>query len=215
MYTGIHHALVIDGVRARALEQARAYITSVLMLTVRANPDVSITEYERFGVDDARALKERGNQMPLGMRQVFVIVTDHLTREAQNGLLKLLEEPPAHTHVLLVIPTIEALLATVRSRVVHMGTVHEIEETYTRAEQFYHTSVGERIALVSKLATDKDRRGARLFVDELEGYLHTRGVAHEQANLREVAFVRRYLADTSSSIKMLLEHLAVSLAVVR
>jgi DNA polymerase III, delta subunit len=214
MYTGIHHALVIDGHRTTALAHVRTYVTEVLTLTIEANPDVSITEYDRFGVDDARALKTRSSQTPLGPRQVFVIATNQLTREAQNGLLKLLEEPPADTHFILVVPTIAALLPTVRSRVLYAGTAHETVSALTSAEQFYHATIGERLALVSKLGTDKDRQGARAFVSALEQYLHARGVTQETANLAEVAFVSRYLGDTSSSIKMLLEHLAVSLVCV-
>jgi hypothetical protein len=206
----LHHAVVIDGDRSEALLRARVHVTDVLSLTIEANPDVSIGEFDRFGVDDARALKERASQTPLGDRQVFVVAAQSLTREAQNGLLKLLEEPPQDTHFILVVPTIELLLTTVRSRVQHLGTVRAPQDTAFAAE-FYTATIGERITMLSKIVADKDRPAARAFLDALESYLHERGVLREKDNLAELAFVRQYITDTSSSVKMLLEHVAVTM----
>lgn len=205
-----HHAIVIDGDRGEALVRARAHVTDVLALAIERNPDVSITEFDQFGVDDARALKERASQAPLGALQVFVLAAHSLTRSAQNGLLKLLEEPPSDTHFILIVPTIETLLTTVRSRVQHLETVRAIQDTQ-RAAQFYAATIKERIAMVAKMVTDKDRTQARAFLDELESYVHARGVRQEYENLAQIAFARKYIADTSSSVKMLLEHVAVTL----
>ena len=49
--------------------------------------------------------------------RAFVIDDAHImTEQAQNALLKSLEEPPATSHVLLVTPSPQALLPTIRSR---------------------------------------------------------------------------------------------------
>lgn len=212
MHLSLHHAVIIDGDRQQALTQAREYVVATLGMPIPSNPDVSIVEYDRFGVDDVRLLKERAYQRAFGTRQVFVIAAYHLTREAQNGLLKLLEEPPQGTHLILIVPTIEHVLATIRSRVLHLGTAHAASLTHDRAERFMQASVAKRLTLVKGIIDKKDRADARVFLHELEAYVRTQG-ASGYSSLRDIVFVEQYVSDTSSSVKMLLEHLAVALPV--
>ena len=57
-----------------------------------------------------------------GRSRVFVIdPADHMNAEAQNALLKTLEEPPERTVLLLVATRPHALLPTIRSRCVQIG----------------------------------------------------------------------------------------------
>lgn len=52
-----------------------------------------------------------------GPARAFIVDDAHLmTEQAQNALLKSLEEPPATSHVVLVTPAPQALLTTIRSR---------------------------------------------------------------------------------------------------
>jgi DNA polymerase-3 subunit delta' len=53
---------------------------------------------------------------PSGMRVVAIDDAQALTVEAQNALLKLIEEPPSRTVFILVTNQLESLLPTVRSR---------------------------------------------------------------------------------------------------
>jgi DNA polymerase-3 subunit delta' len=55
-----------------------------------------------------------------GMRIVLIYDAHLLTDQAQNALLKLIEEPPASTIFLLITDQPEALLETVRSRCAHI-----------------------------------------------------------------------------------------------
>ncbi|HEU4364934.1 MAG TPA: AAA family ATPase [Candidatus Krumholzibacteria bacterium] len=66
----------------------------------------------------ARAVIQRANTKPFDARyHVFIFVDAHARREeAQNALLKLVEEPPAHVVMIFVTPNHEALLYTIRSR---------------------------------------------------------------------------------------------------
>ena len=66
----------------------------------------------------ARAVIQRANTKPFDARyHVFIFVDAHAMREeAQNALLKLVEEPPAHVVMIFVTPNHEALLYTIRSR---------------------------------------------------------------------------------------------------
>jgi DNA polymerase III delta' subunit len=66
----------------------------------------------------ARAIIQRANTKPFGSsHNVFAIMDAHTMREeAQNALLKLVEEPPPHCVVIWVTHNTEAILYTIRSR---------------------------------------------------------------------------------------------------
>ncbi len=66
----------------------------------------------------ARAVIRRANSKPFGSPyNVFVFVNAHAIREeAQNALLKLVEEPPAHCVLVLITPNPDTILTTIRSR---------------------------------------------------------------------------------------------------
>jgi hypothetical protein len=211
MLSKMHHAVVIDGEGAGALVEARVYIRDVLLLTEKENPDVLFTEYDRFGIEEARSLKERAYQVPLGDRQVFVVTSLHLTREAQNGLLKLFEEPPRNTHFIFILPSIEVLLPTVRSRILHLHTSTGGVLDVLGAQEFCNAPFTERMAIVSGIVESKDRARARTFLNALEAHLVSLGIARYSTPLKEVALAQEYVGDTSSSLKMLLEHVILTL----
>jgi DNA polymerase-3 subunit delta' len=66
----------------------------------------------------ARAVIQRANTKPFDARfHVFVFVDAHAMREeAQNALLKLVEEPPSHVAIVFVTANSHGLLYTIRSR---------------------------------------------------------------------------------------------------
>jgi DNA polymerase-3 subunit gamma/tau len=70
------------------------------------------------GVDDARAIRERLTVAPMmGHGTVLIIDEAHmLTREAQNALLKSLEEPPPGVYFIFATTAPDKLLSTIRSR---------------------------------------------------------------------------------------------------
>ena len=99
-------------------------------LAAGANPDCRLVRRSYAGqqanarlrdeiaVDDVRALGPFLRLKPAagGWRVVVVDAADQMNRNAQNALLKLLEEPPSRTVMLLVCDAPSRLLATVRSR---------------------------------------------------------------------------------------------------
>src|SRR3989344_7335659 len=66
-------------------------------IETRGNPDIFIREYLQFGVDDARDVRERASSRALKESgRMFIIVAAQMTSEAQNALLKTLEEPSSN-----------------------------------------------------------------------------------------------------------------------
>ena len=69
-------------------------------------------------IDEIRRLTQFAVQTPqISVRKVACIVDAHLmNKNSANALLKVLEEPPSNTHILLATPYWGRLMATVRSR---------------------------------------------------------------------------------------------------
>jgi DNA polymerase III subunit delta' len=83
-----------------------------------ADVDVVRTQKLSLGVDDVRELVRRAALAPVGDRWQILIVedADRLTEQANNALLKAIEEPNHRTVWILCAPTVEDLLPTIRSR---------------------------------------------------------------------------------------------------
>ena len=86
------------------------------------SPDVISVKPEdgkvQLGVDVIRRVREEAVFAPIDLPKKFYIITeaDAMNPQAQNALLKILEEPPSHVMFLLLSENADMLLSTVRSR---------------------------------------------------------------------------------------------------
>lgn len=71
-----------------------------------------------FGVDDVREIVEEINKKPFeGDKKVIIIYDGNkLTVQAQNALLKTIEEPPHGVFIILLCESLELILDTIKSR---------------------------------------------------------------------------------------------------
>lgn len=87
----------------------------------KVSPDIFIISPIRNSVtiDQIRDLKRHIFQKPVSQKYKFILIeaAEKLTDEAQNALLKILEEPPPHAILVLEAKNKESLLPTIRSRV--------------------------------------------------------------------------------------------------
>lgn len=83
-----------------------------------ADVNVIRTEKLSLGVDDIRELVRTAALTPAGARWQILVVedADRLTEQANNALLKAIEEPGARTVWMLCAPSTEDVLPTIRSR---------------------------------------------------------------------------------------------------
>ncbi|PIQ68714.1 MAG: hypothetical protein COV91_02725 [Candidatus Taylorbacteria bacterium CG11_big_fil_rev_8_21_14_0_20_46_11] len=178
-----------------------------------------------MGVYEARALKESAERTAVtGGRKVFVVALDSMTREAQNALLKIVEEPPKETHFFFVFGSEEVLLPTLRSRLepLFITIRSSAEEKTSRsvlARSFVRSSVPARLKMVSALIKevgDEDVGKGKLldFFDALERELAPSVEKNAEA-LLELLTLKQYSRDRAPSFKLLLEHLALVLPVVK
>ena len=85
------------------------------------HPDIRVWTHEKpktFSVDEVRAMISDVSIRPFSSeRKIYIVPDAHLMRaEAQNALLKTLEEPPEYVVLLLLTASTDAMLETIRSR---------------------------------------------------------------------------------------------------
>lgn len=216
-----HHAFVAYGSPSK-LKEFSAYMAKELGVTAAGNPDFHIRDYSRegsedtaaFGVEEAQALTALAAKRGVGDKKAFIIGANSLTREGQNALLKTLEEPTEETVFAFLVPH-GALIDTVRSRVIELPW-HAQKVDDTLAETFLGSTPEKRSQLIAGILKDKDKEAARELFDALERLLvpHIQKVSVHRA-LAELSQMRSFVSDRSPSLKMILEHMALSMPIIR
>src|SRR3989344_7773439 len=108
-----HHAYFREGPLSELPELARAAGKAAELS--KGSPDVYVRQYEKFGIDEARALREMASLKSLSGKALFILGAVSVTTEAQQALLKLFEEPAQGAVFILLVPH-GSLLPTLRSR---------------------------------------------------------------------------------------------------
>ena len=170
--------------------------------------DVSIREYARMSIADARTLIHEASMRPNERAyRVFIISCASILGEAQNALLKLFEEPNAHTVFYFVVPRVDILLPTLLSRFQILGT-EERGTSSTDTTDFFNASYAERLSLIAKKVDAEDSVWIQALVEGLATHAHQ--IKHPEL-IHDVLFLESYIHAPGSSKKMLLEHIALTL----
>lgn len=164
--------------------------------------------FSSFGIDDVRSLTLRAHLLPAeATYQLLVVRLEAITSEAQQALLKLIEEPPAATRFLFSLRPAIKLLPTVLSRVVILPGAAVTEGT-TDFSDFAALSVTERLALITKKMASKDTSWLHRLQSGLVAYLRS---AQSGSGTSQLALVASLLGTRGAGNKMLLEELAFDL----
>ncbi len=137
--------------------------------------DITIIERETvakplknsIGIEEIKFMQKKLFLKPIRSPTKAVIIEDAqlLTTEAQNAMLKVLEEPPAHTIIILSTESKEPLLPTIISRCKIIELEHEeqklsenqIKELTEFIENLPKMPVGEKFKKAEQLSKDKDK----------------------------------------------------------
>lgn len=116
------------------------------------NPDFSIIEPDgnSIKIDHIREFQKKVSEKPIiSQRKVYIINdSDKMTVEAQNCLLKTLEEPPEFVTIILVGTNENAFLSTIKSRcmILHFEEISE-EEILKYLEENYQIKINSQIMI--------------------------------------------------------------------
>ncbi len=145
--------------------------------------DITIIEKETaikqnintIGIEDVRIMQKKLFLKPIRSRTKTVILEDAqlLTIGAQNALLKVLEEPPHNTIIILATESIEPLLPTIISRckIIEINDKNpSLSEKETKeATEFLrllpNMSIGEKLKKAESISRDKQK--AKIWITNL------------------------------------------------
>ncbi len=134
-----------------AREEMREADKKDTRVMIQTHPDVLILPPDPpqllIKLGQVRTLIQRAQYVPTEARaKVFVFTSSALMKEAANSLLKILEEPPAYVHILLLAENLGELLPTIRSRcgVAHLGSLPAAEVAALLAERRPQLNPAER-----------------------------------------------------------------------
>lgn len=167
--------------------------------------------YDSFGIDEAREIRDKAVLSGIGSGRVFVIAANSMTSEAQNALLKTLEEPGAGAILCLVVPAPDTLLSTVRSRseTLHIADPAAVGLIDVRA--FLSASPTDRMEMLKPLTAEEKDTGASLaFLAGLER--EARAGRLDPTSIEALYSTRSFILDKGALRKPLLERLALSLS---
>lgn len=218
-----HHAYFIhhnEGVAHRLKD----FLFKKFKIQQKQNPDFFHEVFITLSIDNSRKLKElhTGRSFIEDNKRVFIIESNSITHEAQNALLKIFEEPNENSLFFLIMPSIEILLPTLKSRLFIIKKNHSEGDTdlIKQGKEFLNMNIGEKISFVNELAKDisdekKTKTDAIAFLSSLEKVIYENidfsKITNEQKQgLNAILKARDYMNDRSPSIKQLLEFVAVS-----
>lgn len=184
----LHQFYIISGDRESVLEELPKFEGEVYKL-----------EFKTFKIEDSRKVKDIQSRRSLG-KQFIIISIKEITLEAQQSLLKVTEDTTSNTHIFFIIPDMEMILLTLKSRAVCIESkksgLHDL------SERFWNTTVKDRFDLVEEIESDKEN--VAKFLDSLEKDC-------PRECLSDLYDVKRKIKATGVSVKMLLEHLSLVL----
>ena len=220
----LHHAYVITASSlSSGLGHIEKFVAESMGVPFHGNPDVFVGNYPTFNIDDLSDVVSMHQRVPMGSKKVLVLSANNITTQAQNSLLKMIEEPTLRTHFFICLPTPSILLPTVLSRVQVIdlrnsekgaSDAGEKNDTEKAAQLFLKNSIPERLLQVKELLAELDKELITK-EDVFQLVSAVLRLAHLKdktgSNLEVISRVADYMRDPSSSIKMLLEYAALRL----
>jgi|SRR3990167_2408878 len=202
--------LITGGNHQRRLQQVKP----------EPNPDLLVIDPEkRVGIGAVRFLEKFLQRKPYQepVKTVVIARADKLTLPAQQALLKTLEEPPAHSQIILLCSNENQLLPTIVSRclVSRLPIVNLTKEELIAQEKIYsqlsRAGTAQRFSLIAAEATNSET--AQQFVTGQLHYLHHRLRTHpETVNVKLIKALNRALSALKFNVnpKLTLEILSLN-----
>lgn len=210
----LHHAYVAVGNASRGASEVLAMLRARGIKTL-GNQDVLTLFFSEFTVDAARDVSSYASLKALKEAKYIIVTFSRATLEAQNALLKVVEEAPGSSIFFFCVDAAGHLLPTLRSRIIEVSldSTLTLDEQPTEVKEFLSGSFEERLKMVDTMASEisktQDRTSVRAFVKALLTSVHAKGAT--PAALRDLLDAERYMRIQGSSVKAVLGHLAVTL----
>ena len=184
---------------------------------------VRLKEGEKsIGISQTREGTNFLNEKPFSYNKKFLIIlnSEKLTTQAQNSLLKTLEEPPSYALILISSKTQNSLLDTIvsRCRLISMKQVNKLDEEIEETVSFKKIkkmTPGERLDLCAEISKEEKEAVLEIlerWVEESrEGMLKSPNDISYLKNIKRILEVKNDLENSNVNVRLSLEALLLSL----
>lgn len=182
------------------------YSTSSALLTgLQSLYEVEVVMVPKLAISEVRRIIASAHKRPFETAtKVIYIATNHIAPDAQNALLKVLEEPPSTTKFVLWLGRQVELLPTIKSRV-QMVTDDTVTHMPTTFAEVIAAPIPDRLATIAAIYKNKDSDADLALYQGLTEYLSTSTNSLTSAALSDIVSLHSQLQGPGASKKMLWE----------
>ncbi len=198
----MHNAFLL---KAKDLKQVKILQEK---LAKEQNVQIFTFQYDNLKIDDARFLREKLYQST-GSRSLFFLFFATALTPAQNALLKVLEELPEQNTVYILTPNPQALLPTVRSRLVFEKFDFEDGADKEGFEKYLSINTSARLDYLNKIH-QKGLREELAFLAFLEREFskRLRNGQLDANSVKRLILYKKAISENIQPVKALRESLA-------
>lgn len=182
--------------------------------------DIFYKIYDAISIDDVSTIKDWHNNKSLNRKSRFCVLgASFINKEAEQSLLKILEEPNKGTFIFIIIPNPSVLNKTILSRVHVVKINNNIIIDNDLIYKFINLNQKEKIIFLNKFIDENkdDNNNSALraksidFINNIISYLHisSKNNIKIMGTLEELEKNKKYLNNPGASVKMILEHIGL------
>ena len=213
------HAYLLLGPKERVRKGLDAFITDELGITLAGNPDLRQISSHNLSITDARQIGDWVSKKPVQeSRTIIIIEFETASQDAQNALLKSIEDPTAQVMIFFVCSGDQYILPTIKSRVVSIQEETAEQEGQHDLGTFFALDFPERWkymethVLIKDAETVENKIRTKAFVNEILDFVFQNdSLENWTATYRSIEKMAAYIHSPSASLKYILEFCCVSI----
>ena len=171
------HSIIITGGtdQSRVGEALKIRQKYIHHSSLQNDPDTYILDEEKkIGIDTIRRLQIWLQKKPYQASKKITLIkkAENLTIPAQNAFLKILEEPPKNSIIILTTQNTNLLLPTITSRcqIIRLSLVFSPKKELKYKKNALNLPIGEKITLSREIG--KNKTEAQLWLKTQRGFYH-------------------------------------------
>lgn len=215
----IHHAYIIENNNDLIVDDILNYFDKTNFVN-KKSLDVFFGKFETFSIEDSLSIRDWYKNKSINEgNKVCVIYASFLSREAQESLLKILEEPTPSNYFIIITPNVSTVIPTLMSRVHYLC----LSENQSKEDvlSFVEMSLKERFDFIASFIKENKKEDdsgylrdrAISFMNELERYYYKEFKEDKKIDrtriLNEILINKNYLNTPGASVKMVLENISI------
>ena len=171
-------------------------------------------EKTTISIDDIRLIQDMHEQKSIGEEKTIICAGSFITTQAQNALLKMIEDTKEGERIFIIVPYEAELLSTIISRVQTFRLESESENR--EVKEFVEMPAHERILYIEQnflsIEESDTKRDALLgFFRDLEKYTHSQqNLTKYEDLLRALPVLRTMLGNSGAPAKMIAEYVVLA-----